>query len=449
MSDVSVRAQNLGKWYRIGERAHDKDVRAAVNAALIAPFRMIRSGQAPQIRRRTPPPSIWALRNVSFELHQGELLGIIGLNGAGKSTLLKILTRITEPTEGTADMRGHVRALLEVGSGFHPQLTGRENVYLNGAILGMKRAEVTRKFDEIVAFAEIERFIDTPVRWYSTGMYARLAFSVAAHLEPDVLIVDEVLAVGDVGFQRKCIDKMGAVAAGGRTVIFVSHMLFAIEQLTERCLVLKDGGLVFDGATADAIRLYESFLKDPNERAAAYDAPSSMAHNHLTSARVRTSEPHGVHRWGEPITFEFDLQVTEPYSSLCFSFQVLNAQKQPVCQFWLYDADVPYRRQEGQFRLQCSVPKLRLYMGSYTLRTMLTERRSNTAIESLQDICPFEVSMQGVHREEYPWEPGSAVYLEEARWLPVEPTVRDELIPRSNDVPLQGARQNGSTRLRS
>jgi lipopolysaccharide transport system ATP-binding protein len=418
-----------------------------VNGALLAPFRMIRSGQVPQLKRRTPPPSIWALRNVSFELRQGELLGIIGLNGAGKSTLLKILARITEPTEGSADIRGHVRALLEVGSGFHPQLTGRENVYLNGAILGMKRAEVARKFDEIVAFAEIERFVDTPVRWYSTGMYARLAFSVAAHLEPEVLIVDEVLAVGDVGFQRKCIAKMGDVAAGGRTVIFVSHMLFAIEQLTERCLVLKDGGLCFDGPTADAIRLYESFLKDPNESAATYDAPPSMPHNHVTSAEVRTSDPFGVHTWGEPIRFEFDLQITEPHSSLCFSFQVLNAQKQPVCQFWLYDAEVPYRRQGGTFRLQCCVPKLRLFMGAYTLRTWLTERRSNTVIESLQDICPFEVSMQGVHRDEYAWEPGSAVYLDDATWLPVEPTASVEPGQPSGDMHLLRAHHNGTAAL--
>lgn len=426
MSDISVRADNLGKWYRIGERAHDRNVREAVNAALLAPYRMLRRRERPSFRGRTQAPSIWALRNVSFELRQGELLGIVGLNGAGKSTLLKILSRITEPTEGTAEMHGRVRALLEVGMGFHPQLTGRENVFLNGAILGMRRAEVARKFDEIVAFAEIERFIDTPVRWYSTGMYARLAFAVAAHLEPDVLIVDEVLAVGDLGFQRKCIAKMGDVAAGGRTVIFVSHMLFAIEALTQRCLVLKDGTLCFDGPTTEAVRIYQSFLKDPNEQAATYDAPQSVAHNHVTSARVQTSSPSGIHDWGESITFEFDLQITEPHSSLCFSFQVLNVQKQPVCEFWLYDAEVPYRREAGIFRLQCYVPKFRLYMGPYTLRTWLTERRSNTVIESLQDICPFEVSMQSVPRDEYQWESGECTYLEDATWLPVDRQARED-----------------------
>ena len=335
-----------------------------------------------------PPPSGPCARRLLRR--QGEIVGIIGRNGAGKSTLLKILSRITEPTAGRRrDSRPRARCLLEVGTGFHPELSGRDNVYLNGAILGMQRAEIARKFDAIVAFAEVERFIDTPVKHYSSGMYLRLAFAVAAHLETEVLIVDEVLAVGDVGFQRKCIARMGAVAAGGRTVIFVSHMLYAIEQLTERCLVLKDGTLCFDGATQDAVRLYQSFLKDPNEQAAAYEAPQSVDHNHLTSARVQTSSPYGVHEWGEPITFEFDLQITEPHSSLCFSFQVLNESKQPICHFWLYDAEVPYRRESGTFRLQCYVPKLRLYMGAYTLRTWLTERRSNTVIESLQDICPL------------------------------------------------------------
>jgi hypothetical protein len=245
-------------------------------------------------------------------------------------------------------------------------------------------------------------------------MYARLAFSVAAHLEPDVLIVDEVLAVGDVGFQRKCIAKMGDVAAGGRTVIFVSHMLFVIEQLTERCLVLKDGTLCFDGPTPEALRIYESFLKDPNEQAGVYAAPPSVDHNHVTSAHVRTSAPNGVQEWGEPITFEFELQITEPHSSLCFSFQVLNAQKQAICHFWLYDAEVPFRRERGTFRLQCQVPKFRLYMGAYTITTWLTERRSNSVLESLQDICPFEVTMQGVARDEYAWESGACMYLEDA-----------------------------------
>src|SRR5436189_720888 len=200
--------------------------------------------------------TFWALKDVSFEVKQGEVVGIIRRNGAGKSTLLKILNRITEPTSGGADVYGRVGALLEVGTGFHPELTGRENVFLNGAILGMSRAEIRKKFDEIVAFAEVEKFLDTPVKRYSSGMYVRLAFAVAAHLEPEILIVDEVLAVGDVQFQKKCLGKMGEVAHGGRTVLFVSHNMTAIRALCEHGLLLDDGILVKSGTTEDAIRAY-------------------------------------------------------------------------------------------------------------------------------------------------------------------------------------------------
>jgi lipopolysaccharide transport system ATP-binding protein len=196
------------------------------------------------------------VRNLSFEVERGQVLGIIGRNGAGKSTLLKLLARVTEPTEGQARIRGRVGSLLEVGTGFHPELTGRENVYLNGAILGMRRLEIDRKFDEIIQFAEVERFVETPVKRYSSGMYLRLAFAVAAHLEPEILIVDEVLAVGDAEFQRKCLGKMSRVAQEGRTVLFVSHNMSAILRLTERCLVLESGQIVLQGPTAEAVDYY-------------------------------------------------------------------------------------------------------------------------------------------------------------------------------------------------
>lgn len=205
---------------------------------------------------------LWALRDVSFEVKRGEVLGVIGRNGAGKSTLLKILTRITEPTSGRAIMRGRVASLLEVGTGFHPELTGRENVYLNGAILGMKRAEITRKFDEIVAFAEIEKFIDTPVKRYSSGMYVRLAFAVAAHLEPEILLVDEVLAVGDAAFQKRCLGKMGEVAKAGRTVLFVSHNMTAVATLCPRAILLKYGRMVLDGPSPEVVTAYHDEMVD-------------------------------------------------------------------------------------------------------------------------------------------------------------------------------------------
>jgi homopolymeric O-antigen transport system ATP-binding protein len=238
MSDVVIRADGLGKKYRISSQ-REKQGRGAL------------FGVTPKSE------DFWALKDIRFEIGRGEALGIIGHNGAGKSTLLKILSRITEPTVGRVSIRGRVASLLEVGTGFHPELTGRENIYLNGSILGMSRAEIRKKFDEIVAFAEIDQFLDTPVKRYSSGMYVRLAFSVAAHLEPEILIVDEVLAVGDVAFQRKCMDYMKRLARSGVTVILVSHDLFAVKAMCRRVLTLSAGGLKFDGLPAEGIDLYE------------------------------------------------------------------------------------------------------------------------------------------------------------------------------------------------
>ena len=233
MSDIAVRVENLSKLYKIGQTVGYNTIRESLTNVMTAPFRSLR--QIGDRRQKTgdasTPNTIWALKDVSFEVKRGEAVGIIGRNGSGKSTLLKILSRITAPTEGQVEVHGRVGSLLEVGTGFHPELTGRENIYLNGAVLGMKRDEIKRKFDEIVAFAEIEKFLDTPVKRYSSGMYVRLAFSVAAHLEPEILVVDEVLAVGDAQFQKKCLGKMGEVTKGGRTVLFVSHNMAAVKSI--------------------------------------------------------------------------------------------------------------------------------------------------------------------------------------------------------------------------
>ncbi len=240
MTALAIQAEGLGKQYCIGEsQVRYYTLRDTIRDAALAPLRGLKRLVGGE--RRLPRSSFWALKDVDFEVACGEVVGIIGRNGAGKSTLLKVLSRITEPTEGGADIYGRVGSLLEVGTGFHPELTGRENVKLNGAILGMKRAEVARKFDEIVAFAEVEKFIDTPVKHYSSGMYLRLAFAVAAHLEPEILIVDEVLAVGDAAFRKKCLGKMGSIAGEGRTVLFVSHDMTNVSVLCDSVVMLEGG----------------------------------------------------------------------------------------------------------------------------------------------------------------------------------------------------------------
>jgi lipopolysaccharide transport system ATP-binding protein len=257
MSDIAIRCEGLSKQYRIGKRERYRALRDVLTDGLSAPFRALgsafRNGSSirnPQSAIRNPQSSLfWALDDVSFSVNHGEVVGIIGRNGAGKSTLLKILSRITDPTRGFAEINGRVGSLLEVGTGFHPELTGRENIYLNGAILGMKRAEIERRFDEIVDFAETERFLDTPVKYYSSGMQMRLAFAVAAHLEPEILLIDEVLAVGDAEFQKKCLGKMSDVAREGRTVLFVSHNMSAVNRICQRCILLESGLIKADDDT--------------------------------------------------------------------------------------------------------------------------------------------------------------------------------------------------------
>jgi lipopolysaccharide transport system ATP-binding protein len=261
MSDIAIRVEALGKQYRIGSRQERyRTLRDSLANAASRPLWAARSLIAGNGNRGDRHETIWALKDVNFEVRRGEVLGIIGRNGAGKSTLLKILSRITEPTEGFAEIHGRVGSLLEVGTGFHPELTGRENIYLNGAILGMRRAEIERNFDEIVAFAELEKFIETPVKHYSSGMYMRLAFSVAAHLEPEILLVDEVLAVGDAAFQKKCLGRMGEVAHQGRTVFFVSHNLGHVRRLCQQGLWLNQGAVVQFGLVDTVAMAFETDL---------------------------------------------------------------------------------------------------------------------------------------------------------------------------------------------
>lgn len=267
VENIAIRVEGLSKRYRIGERRESYEtLRDILANSLKAPFARARAKSKQSAGSNSENENIlWALKNVSLEIRRGEVVGVIGRNGAGKSTLLKILSRITEPTEGYAEIHGRVGSLLEVGTGFHQELTGRENVYLSGAILGMRRNEIEQKFDEIVDFAEVERFIDTPVKHYSSGMHLRLAFSVAAHLEPEILLVDEVLAVGDMKFQRKCLGKMDDVASRGRTVLFVSHNLGVVKELCQTSIVLKNGFVDFHGSVVEGLSRYSQNMVESEE----------------------------------------------------------------------------------------------------------------------------------------------------------------------------------------
>jgi lipopolysaccharide transport system ATP-binding protein len=290
MTHPAIRVEGIGKQYRIGERhAAYGTLRDSLAHALTSPFRRLRRGGS--ARTAKSREMIWALKNISFEIKPGEMVGIIGRNGSGKSTLLKVLSRITEPTDGEARIRGRVGSLLEVGTGFHPELTGYENIYLNGAILGMKRVEIDRRLDEIVAFAEVSKFVDTPVKHYSSGMYLRLAFAVAAHLEPEILLVDEVLAVGDTNFQKKCLAKMEDVGHQGRTVIFVSHNMPAVTRLCPRTILLEEGRLVCDGPSSQVVSAYlNSGVATSAERLWSEDKAPGSEVVRLRAVRVYTTD---------------------------------------------------------------------------------------------------------------------------------------------------------------
>ncbi len=375
MDDLAVRVEGLGKRYRIGTSPERyRTLRDTIVAAANAPIRRLKRGAA-VTSTSSELSSIWALRDISFEVPRGKVLGIIGRNGAGKSTLLKILSRVTEPTEGSAEIHGRVGSLLEVGTGFHPELTGRENIYLNGAILGMKRLEIDRKFDEIVAFSEVEQFIDTPVKRYSSGMYLRLAFAVAAHLEPEILVVDEVLAVGDAEFQRKCIGKMSDVAQAGRTVLFVSHNMSAVLRLTEETLVLEQGHLVYRAPTQQAVDYYMAAgFSGAGERTwNSSEIPAEAAPFVPIALRLRDKNARiaDTLRSTEPVTIEIEYRLDQPITGLRVGIYLLTMRGEYV--FTSFDLDNPQQfeqlgvRQAGHYISRCILPANTLNEGRYVL----------------------------------------------------------------------------------
>ena len=406
----AIVAQSLTKEYMIGGRQRGlENFREMLHRCVSAPFRR----HPRQEGRAAGKLHFLALKNVSFEVGRGEAVGVIGRNGAGKSTLLKILSRITEPTSGRAEIRGRVGSLLEVGTGFHPELTGRENVYLNGAILGMSQSEIRKKFDDIVAFSGIDRFLDTPVKRYSSGMYVRLAFAVAAHLEPEILIVDEVLAVGDAQFQRKCLGKMGDVTREGRTVLFVSHNMHAISTLTSRCLLLEQGECIYDGPTDGAINEY---LRHCDGSGPVYEDTPLPDVPRVTRVDLCTSEPGNVHLHGEPMEIRFDVTTPEPIEDGALAIQVFNHLQMPMLHFLVLDSDLPLFREAGRHRLVCRIPKVRLYIGQYNLTVHLAGAQGRQKLQTIEGICTFDVVAYGKAREGY-WKPGTCSYVEEYDWV--------------------------------
>lgn len=400
MTELAICAENLSKEYHIGQLQRGyKTFREVVVDAFIAPLRRLGSLVHGQVAAAADlNETIWALRDVGFEIQHGEVVGIIGSNGAGKSTLLKILSRITEPTSGFVDVYGRVGSLLEVGTGFHQELTGRENIYLNGAILGMRKTEIDRKFDEIVAFAEIGRFLDTPVKHYSSGMQTRLGFAVAAHLDPEILLVDEVLAVGDAAFQEKCLGKMRDVASGGRTVIFVSHNMGSVAQLCERVVWLDRGQVRSSGNPSAVITEY---LADSTRARSQWVNPShavDTSKTQIESVRVLTSTDDitSVVDFNQDFRIAIAYKVPKPTRNLIVYCRLMDRQGNVVWTSWDTDStdSCNCARGPGHYLSVCHVPGCLLRPGRY-LVTVAAFVRGLKPVDRHDTVLSFDISTVG------------------------------------------------------
>ncbi|MBU6275053.1 MAG: ABC transporter ATP-binding protein [Planctomycetes bacterium] len=396
-----IRVENLGKKYLLKHRQATeryRTLRDVLAGGLKSGFRLLNRDNAGD---GSSTEEFWALKDVSFDVKEGEVIGIIGRNGAGKSTLLKVLSRITEPTVGRVTLNGRVASLLEVGTGFHPELTGRENVYLNGSILGMTRREIARKFDEIVGFAEVEKFLDTPVKRYSSGMYVRLAFAVAAHLEPEILVVDEVLAVGDAAFQKKCLGKMNEAAKGGRTVLFVSHNMPVVKSLCQRAVLLKDGSVIHDG---DVIEAVQNYLTNPEDFQGEWvDERADDPHQAVRLLAVRllhngrpASAPIPA---SDPMTIEIEYHVRRP-TACQIAFRLNQQDGETV--FTTADGDVRHEvcreRKPGWYRATTQLPPNLLTAGRYHL-LVAANRPVEVSHDLIERVLSFEVDLTGSLRQ--------------------------------------------------
>jgi lipopolysaccharide transport system ATP-binding protein len=402
MSDPAIRVEGLDKRYRLGEQASYRTLRDL----LARPFAWLPSQP---VRR---PEHFWALRDVSFEVGHGEVVGVVGRNGAGKSTLLKILSRITKPTAGRVEIRGRVASLLEVGTGFHPELSGRENIYLNGAILGMRRREIEGKFDEIVAFAEVERFVDTPVKHYSSGMYVRLAFAVAAHLEPEILLVDEVLAVGDVGFQEKCLGKMGSIGRDGRTVVLVSHNMAAVVNLCQRGILLDQGRVVHNGPVKEVATQYIAAVRTTAGEVVWPHRDDAPGNDTVRLHAVRILQPGSMSSTADvdiskEILVEIDYWNLKPsevlYPAMCLRDHIGTYVLASSNHRSISLTPDPWSRRPhpvGLFRSECRIPGNFLNEGLYSVTAIVGRGVTDTQV--LMDYAvSFRVHDTGEMRKEF------------------------------------------------
>lgn len=414
-TDVVIQVEDLWKQYRLGAINH-----GMLSRDLQSWWARIRGKDDPNLPLDLTPQRVsdstvevadrfWALRNVSFEVKRGEIVGIIGRNGAGKSTLLKILSQVTTPTKGEVRINGRIASLLEVGTGFHPELTGRENIFLNGAILGMSKAEIARKFDEIVDFSGIEKFIDTPVKRYSSGMFVRLAFAVAAHLEPEILIVDEVLAVGDAEFQKKCLGKMEEVGREGRTVLFVSHDMQAVSSLTQKVIFLKQGAINFIGNTFEGINNYLSNLQTSEF---VYYALPEVDRPSITKVELVTSLPNNVQENGKEMKLLLNINMPKYEEGIAVAVHVKDLKGRGILHFSAIDSKKNICRKVGDNTVELIIPYLRMYMGRYNISVHLAQRKGAVKYETINDICPFEVVMY-YKEHEYRWQEGICAYIED------------------------------------
>lgn len=420
MSDIAICVENLSKQYRIGTgRAPYKTLRESLTHALASPLRRLWRREPENRRTGEPAPlpvspmprgsvsqendTIWALKDVSFSVRHGEVLGIVGRNGAGKSTLLKILSRITKPTTGRAEIHGRVGSLLEVGTGFHPELTGRENIYLNGAILGMRKAEIDRKFDEMVAFAEVEKFIDTPVKHYSSGMYVRLAFAVAAHLDPEILLVDEVLAVGDVAFQRKCLGKMDDVARRGRTILFVSHNMEAVRKLCSRGIVLERGIAEAEGPADTVVAHY--LRREASEMSARVRLPSGDRDMPGVAVCLTfytlDGVPQAKFRLGEAWRITLTFELHRPVPHVIAGVGLATIESVPIITYWSRPKDLMPGRYLVHFvcdaRLSACDIQFAVGLSSHERSFYYVERVGLVSISDVaQNEQPFRASRTGL-----------------------------------------------------